>query len=269
MDANFNNENDPWEFGLDIDDSDLHLTPSLRSSNSTHVQSSTLIQNPVYAIPGPAGVVQLSSNTRDEPYPLTPNPVRIIPGPADLETMSMDDLYKHLKVYEPKVKGMSSSNSNTLNMAFLSSINSCTNKVVNTAQVVNTVNEVSTASTQFNTVDNLSDAVICAFLIVDNYKKGLRYESYNVVPPTYKGNFMLGKHDLSYTGLDEFDVKPVVENKSSEEATKEVRKNLDAFIVEEWVLDDEEDNVTQPKIVKKTIRPSIVKKKLFKPRQQE
>ncbi|GKB23200.1 hypothetical protein Tco_0862601 [Tanacetum coccineum] len=64
MDANFNNETDPWEFGLDLDDSDLHLTPSLRSSNSTHVESSTLIQNPVTIIPGPAGVVQLSSNTR-------------------------------------------------------------------------------------------------------------------------------------------------------------------------------------------------------------
>ncbi|GKC07946.1 hypothetical protein Tco_0999556 [Tanacetum coccineum] len=84
MDANFNNETDPWEFGLDIDDSDLHLTPSLRSSNSTHVQSSTLIQNPVYAIPGPAGVVQLSSDTRAELYPSTPNPVRIIPGPAGI-----------------------------------------------------------------------------------------------------------------------------------------------------------------------------------------
>ncbi|GKA51580.1 hypothetical protein Tco_0744776 [Tanacetum coccineum] len=84
MDANFNNETDPWEFGLDVDDSDLHLTPSLRSSNSTHVESSTLIQNPVTIIPGPAGVVQLSSNIRVEPYPSTPNPVRIIPGPAGI-----------------------------------------------------------------------------------------------------------------------------------------------------------------------------------------
>ncbi|GJT95054.1 hypothetical protein Tco_1090572, partial [Tanacetum coccineum] len=27
MASNFNNENDPWEYSLDIDDSDLHLTP--------------------------------------------------------------------------------------------------------------------------------------------------------------------------------------------------------------------------------------------------
>nr|GEX77358.1 hypothetical protein [Tanacetum cinerariifolium] len=84
MDANFNNKTDPWEFGLDIDDSDLHLTPSLRSSNSTHVESSTLIQNSVTIIPGPVGVVQISSNTRVEPYPSTPNPVRIIPDPAGI-----------------------------------------------------------------------------------------------------------------------------------------------------------------------------------------
>nr|GEZ91801.1 hypothetical protein [Tanacetum cinerariifolium] len=82
MDADFNNETNPLEFGPNVDDFDLHLTPFLRSSNSTHVESSTLIQNPVTIIPGPAGVVQLSSNTRAEPYPSTPNTVRIIPGPA-------------------------------------------------------------------------------------------------------------------------------------------------------------------------------------------
>ncbi|GJU72599.1 putative ribonuclease H-like domain-containing protein [Tanacetum coccineum] len=37
---------------------------------------------------------------------------------ADLDTMSMDDLYNNLKVYEPEVKGMSSSSSSTQNMDF-------------------------------------------------------------------------------------------------------------------------------------------------------
>ncbi|GJV04787.1 hypothetical protein Tco_1338356 [Tanacetum coccineum] len=54
---------------------------------------------------------------------------------ADLDIISMDDLYNNLKVYEPEVKGISSS--------------------------------ISTASTQvnaanFTNIDNLSDAVICA-----------------------------------------------------------------------------------------------------------
>ncbi|GKA22321.1 hypothetical protein Tco_0708283 [Tanacetum coccineum] len=82
MDSNFNNENEPWEFSLDIDDSDLQLTPVVRSYSSTHVEPSPL--NPVMIIPGPTGIVQLSSCTRVEPSSSTSNPVRIIPGPAGL-----------------------------------------------------------------------------------------------------------------------------------------------------------------------------------------
>ncbi|GJY04987.1 hypothetical protein Tco_0370927 [Tanacetum coccineum] len=90
---------------------------------------------------------------------------------ADLDTMSMVDLYNNLVVYELEVKGMSSSSSSTQNMAFVSSSNnstSSTNGAVNTAQAVNTAHGVSTASTQVNdayitNIDNLSDAVICAF----------------------------------------------------------------------------------------------------------
>nr|GEV73240.1 hypothetical protein [Tanacetum cinerariifolium] len=78
------------------------------------------------------------------------------------------------------------------------------------------------------------------------------------------------KPDLSYTGLDEFADKPVATNtKSSEEETKAVRKNADAPIIEEWVSDDEEENMTQPKIVKKIVKPRIVKKEFIKHRQQE
>nr|GEV11796.1 putative reverse transcriptase domain-containing protein [Tanacetum cinerariifolium] len=57
--------------------------------------------------------------------------------------------------------------------------------------------------------------------------------------------------------------------KSSEEETKAVRKNDDAPIIEEWVSDNEEENVTQPKTKKKIVRPSIVKKEFVKHKQQE
>nr|GFD08558.1 hypothetical protein [Tanacetum cinerariifolium] len=70
------------------------------------------------------------------------------------------------KVYEPEVKGMSRSNSSTQNIAFVSlSNNNSTNGAVNTAQAVNTALGVSTFGTQVKTanIDNLSDAVICAF----------------------------------------------------------------------------------------------------------
>ncbi|GKA21413.1 hypothetical protein Tco_0701402 [Tanacetum coccineum] len=81
---------------------------------------------------------------------------------ADLDTMSMDDLYNNLKVYEPEAKGMSSSSSSTQNIAFVSSSN---NNTSSTNEAVNTAHGVSTASTQVNAanstnIDNLSDDVI-------------------------------------------------------------------------------------------------------------
>ncbi|GJW87753.1 hypothetical protein Tco_0163093 [Tanacetum coccineum] len=63
---------------------------------------------------------------------------------AELETMSMDDLYNNLKVYEPEVKGVSRSSSSTQNMAFVSSSNNNTN---NTNEAVNANHGVTTAST--------------------------------------------------------------------------------------------------------------------------
>ncbi|GJY60648.1 hypothetical protein Tco_0461305, partial [Tanacetum coccineum] len=68
-------------------------------------------------------------------------------------------------MYEPEVKGMSSSSSSTQNMAFVSSSNNNTN---NTNEAVNTTHVASNASTQLNAaystnIDNLSDAVICSF----------------------------------------------------------------------------------------------------------
>nr|GEV35414.1 ribonuclease H-like domain-containing protein [Tanacetum cinerariifolium] len=70
--------------------------------------------------------------------------------------------------------------------------------------------------------------------IVDNCKKGLGYENYNAVPTPYTGNFMPPIPDLSFTSLDEFVNKPVVENyeaMSSEKEPKVVRKYDDALIV--------------------------------------
>ncbi|GJZ64457.1 hypothetical protein Tco_0620878 [Tanacetum coccineum] len=100
--------------------------------------------------------------------------------------------------------------------------------------------------------------------IVDNCKKGL---GYNAVPPHLIGNFMPPKPNLSFTGLEEFTnkpvvIKPVVENseaKASEEKPKVVRKNNGAPIIEDWVLDSEEENVSQNKIEKKIVKPCFVK----------
>ncbi|GJT69500.1 ribonuclease H-like domain-containing protein [Tanacetum coccineum] len=61
----------------------------------------------------------------------------------DLDTMSMDDLYNNLKVYEAEIKSQSSSSSNSQNVVFVSS-----EKTSSTNEAVNTAHEVSTASSQ-------------------------------------------------------------------------------------------------------------------------
>ncbi|GJU42297.1 hypothetical protein Tco_1195254 [Tanacetum coccineum] len=79
-------------------------------------------------------------------------------------------------------------------------------------------------------------------------------------------------HNFPFTRLDEFVNEPVVENckvMSSEEEPKLVRKYDDALSIEEWVSDDEEEDVSKPKTDKKTVRPSIVKKEFVKSKQQE
>ncbi|GJT23760.1 putative ribonuclease H-like domain-containing protein [Tanacetum coccineum] len=81
--------------------------------------------------------------------------------------------------------------------------------------------------------------------IVDNYKKGL---GYNAVPPPYIGNFMPPKSDLSFTGLDEFVNKPVVENiKSDEEVSKRVN-----------TVKNKNVNTVRPKGIVNTARPKAV-----------
>nr|GEX45362.1 hypothetical protein [Tanacetum cinerariifolium] len=76
----------------------------------------------------------------------------------DLETLSMDNLYNNLKIYEAKVMGSSSITQNTQNVAFMSSNNTdSTNKAVNTARGVSTANSKTNASNLPN-VDSLSDA---------------------------------------------------------------------------------------------------------------
>ncbi|GKC13732.1 ribonuclease H-like domain-containing protein [Tanacetum coccineum] len=119
-----------------------------------------------------------------------------------------------------------------------------------------------------NASESLNKLIECQ--IVDNFKKGLGYEKYNVVPPPYIGNFMPATPDLSFAGLDEFVNKPVVKNrKSDEEVSEIVRKNDDGPIIEECVSDSEKENVSQPKTEKKIVKPSIVKIKFVKPKQQE
>nr|GEW40463.1 ribonuclease H-like domain-containing protein [Tanacetum cinerariifolium] len=73
--------------------------------------------------------------------------------------------------------------------------------------------------------------------IVDNCKKGLGYENYNAVPPPYTGNFMPPTPDLSFTGLDEFINKPVVENYKAMFSTEETKGNPQIDLQNQGVID--------------------------------
>nr|GEW59087.1 hypothetical protein [Tanacetum cinerariifolium] len=86
---------------------------------------------------------------------------------AEIETISLDDLYNNLKIYESKLTRSSSTSQNPQNMAFVSSNN--TNSTSSANEADNTAYGVSNAYTQGNTVnstyvDNLSDAMICTCL---------------------------------------------------------------------------------------------------------
>ncbi|GJX74788.1 hypothetical protein Tco_0313383 [Tanacetum coccineum] len=85
----------------------------------------------------------------------------------EIETISLDDLYNNLKIYEPELIESSSTSQNLQNVAFV--LSNSTNSTNSTNKVDNTAYRVSAAHTQGNVVnstamDNLSDAVICAFL---------------------------------------------------------------------------------------------------------
>nr|GEV11032.1 retrovirus-related Pol polyprotein from transposon TNT 1-94 [Tanacetum cinerariifolium] len=91
----------------------------------------------------------------------------IMRNKSDLDTLSINDLYNNLKVYESKIKGQLSSSSNSHNVAFISLDNtSNTNETVNTDHSVfaaSSKNQASTASyaddVMFSFFSNQSNAL--------------------------------------------------------------------------------------------------------------
>ncbi|GJX80000.1 putative ribonuclease H-like domain-containing protein [Tanacetum coccineum] len=83
----------------------------------------------------------------------------------DLDSMSFDDLYNNFKIVEQEVKRTTSSNSNSnsQNMAFVSSPSSTNDVKTANVQISTASSSVSTDSTQDSTA-NLSDATVYAFL---------------------------------------------------------------------------------------------------------
>nr|GEZ62533.1 hypothetical protein [Tanacetum cinerariifolium] len=92
----------------------------------------------------------------------------------DLDTMSLDDVYNHLKVYEPEVQKKSESNSQ--NMAFISSSNTSSGKdEVHTASVPTASIHVSTSSTDVAAA-SLSHDTVCAYIATQSNGSQIKYE---------------------------------------------------------------------------------------------
>ncbi|GJV31894.1 hypothetical protein Tco_1392294 [Tanacetum coccineum] len=88
---------------------------------------------------------------------------------VEIETINLDDLYNNLKIYKHEITGSASTSQNPQNVAFVSNNTNSTNSTNNINKADNTAYEVSTAHIQgngvnFTSLDNLCDAVICAFL---------------------------------------------------------------------------------------------------------
>ncbi|GKA38332.1 ribonuclease H-like domain-containing protein [Tanacetum coccineum] len=103
--------------------------------------------------------------------------------------------------------------------------------------------------------------------IPDKSRKGVGFVSYNAVPPPPTGLFLPPNLDLSYSGLEEFQQPefegygPKTSKSVSEDISNEVRESPDAPLVEELVSDD--------KLEKKTVFPTVAKIEFVRPKQQE
>ncbi|GKE47041.1 hypothetical protein Tco_1478299 [Tanacetum coccineum] len=101
----------------------------------------------------------------------------------------------------------------------------------------------------------------------DKSRKGVGFVSYNDVPPPPTGLFSPPKFDLSNSGLEEFQrpefegYGPKISKSVSEDISNEVRESPDALLVEELVSDN--------KLKKKTIFPTVAKIEFVRPKQQE
>ncbi|GKB52244.1 putative reverse transcriptase domain-containing protein [Tanacetum coccineum] len=119
---------------------------------------------------------------------------------------------------------------------------------------------------KFNNASKSLDKLIGS-QITDKSRKGVGFVSYNVVPPPPTWLFSPPNLDLSYSGLEEFQLpefegyEPQTSKSVSKDISNEVRESPEAPLVEELVSDD--------KLEKKTAFPTIAKLEFVKVKPQE
>ncbi|GJV11170.1 putative ribonuclease H-like domain-containing protein [Tanacetum coccineum] len=217
---------------------------------------------------------------------------------VDLDTMSMDDLYNNLKVYELEVKGTSSSFSTAstqVNDAYSSNIDNLSNAIIYDIEEIDlrwklamltirvrrflkntrrklTINGNETIGFDKSKVECYNShkrghfARECRALRNQDNKN--KESSKRSVPAEEGPNYALMAFSSSSP-----DSETLTKSMSSEEETKVVRKNDDAICIEEWRCQMIREKriwcLSGLKIEKKIVRPSIVKKEFVKSKQQE
>nr|GEU43269.1 putative ribonuclease H-like domain-containing protein [Tanacetum cinerariifolium] len=165
---------------------------------------------------------------------------------GDLETLSMDDFYNNLKIYEAEVIGSSSTSQNTQNVAFVSSnITSSTNKAVKIAHGVSTANSKDNASTLPN-VNSLRNRLEVADGNADNESKE--------IPQEDKKEYRALKHQDNKNRETTRRIVPV-ENTTS-----------NALVSQYWISESEDENETKSK--SKQGKPSFAKVEFVKLNEQ-
>ncbi|GJS73153.1 ribonuclease H-like domain-containing protein [Tanacetum coccineum] len=141
----------------------------------------------------------------------------------EIETISLDDLYNNLKIYEPKISGSSSTSQNLQNVAFVSS--NSTNNNSSTNEANNTAYGVSVAHTQSNPTsgDNLRSSSSSDSEVDSCFKSCIKAyatlkEQYDSLSSNYKkSQFNL----VSYKVVKLRDTALVENKKKLEKAEKE------------------------------------------------
>ncbi|GJZ09501.1 putative ribonuclease H-like domain-containing protein [Tanacetum coccineum] len=180
----------------------------------------------------------------------------------EIETISFDDLYNNLKIYEPELTRSTNTNQNSQNVAFVSSNSTnSNNNSSNTNEADNTTYRVSAAHTQSNPTsrDKLSDDVIRAFLASLKWSATIVIKIVTLQQNVELLEIRKTEEDRIIEELELHSLKPDL--MFMDEIFES--ENMDVITLLHLFDDDSEEEII-PNVEDKTIRPSTEKIKFVK-----
>ncbi|GJV01019.1 hypothetical protein Tco_1330289 [Tanacetum coccineum] len=179
----------------------------------------------------------------------------------EIETISLDDLYNNLKIYEPELTGSTNTSQNSQNVAFVSSNNTNSNSNNNTNKADNTTYGVSAAHTQKQIdPDDLEEMDLQWEMAIPIIRArrfikrlGMKLDCLTV-PPPYTGNFIPFKPDLIF--IDE-----IVKSENMDVITVVTPSNVKKVESNHESIDVKNNgDAKEPKTVRKnSFRPPVIK----------